>query len=77
MSKLVNETRAEWAQVAIDAFTDRVSMDGEGDETILTDLLADLRHWANTKGISYEEADRRSEYHYNCELDEELENAEV
>jgi hypothetical protein len=37
-------------------------------ETTLSDLLADLLHWANGEGISFDDALARGRMHYEAEL---------
>ncbi len=41
---------------------------GEPPRTCLVDLLADLRHWANGKGIAWADADASADDHYRSEL---------
>lgn len=76
MSDPTNEDRAEWAHAAVEAFADLAYNDGieaEELETILGDLLCDLRHWAAGHKINFTKAVEGSEYDFNYEVDEENE----
>ena len=46
----MNDDRAKWAQVALDAFQGETGTD-DGDR--LADLLCDLMHWANRNGMGF------------------------
>lgn len=69
----MNDERAEWAASAVDAFADITNMRnaGEDDETILTDLLADLRHWADREGIDWKAVVTTAEMHYDAETSDD------
>lgn len=58
MSDPTNDDRAEWAELAIDTFAKATGMrserNDEDDETILGDLLTDLRHWAAANGVDFD-----------------------
>ena len=57
--------RPDWiarGQAAINA-----SVDPDEHETELVDLLCQLRHWAEAKGVSYDSANRRATWHYDHE----------
>lgn len=40
----------------------------EGQETALTDLLADVRHFCDTTGLNFSHVDRRAHEHYTAEV---------
>ena len=46
---------------------DGVSNDGDGPEYIVSDFLADLRHYCKREGISWSAVTKRSAMHYNAE----------
>lgn len=46
-----NETRADWAQIALDAFAEQVGAENEPTETNIRDLITDLCHLADRKGL--------------------------
>lgn len=79
---VTNSQRAEWAQQCIDLFaaeTDMRTPDGrnyEDNRTVLADLLADLRHWAETAGVDFDEVCEGSRGVYEDEVAEanELDN---
>lgn len=62
MSESTNEERAQWADNAIQLFARETGLDGAGeeDETKLKDLLADIRHWCDQKGLDYEQINDHS-----------------
>jgi hypothetical protein len=51
-----NDERAEWAQVALNAFAKETRMDtaGEDDATVLGDLLTNLMHWCDRNGVDFD-----------------------
>jgi hypothetical protein len=51
-----NAERAQWAEDALDAFSDAAKMEGEDDKTVMSDLLANLMHFARQNGIDFESA---------------------
>lgn len=65
----MNDARAEWAGAAIDAFAviTNMAFAGEDDETILSDLLADLHHWCDRNGVNFATCCARAEHHYEAE----------
>lgn len=69
-----NKDRALWAYCALHNFAIRTSsidnFNKEPDE-VLSDLLCDLKHWANQNGVSYDECNARGNSHYIVELEEE------
>lgn len=70
MSKTVNQSRAEWAAVALDAFQERTQTDAED---VLSDLLCDLMHWAGQSGLDFEHELERANSHYQTEIVEDVE----
>lgn len=60
----VNDQRAYWAGVAIDAFQKATGTDRED---VLCDLLTDLMHWADRQDFDFEAAFWRAEDHYREE----------
>lgn len=79
-----NEERAACAQAAVEAYaaakidntTDLWDFSAQDAQDRLTDLLADLRHWASQNGLDFEQSLRSSQSHFECELDEEAEDDE-
>ena len=65
----MNDDRAEWAQVALDAFAHVTGMDtaGEDDETVLGDLLCDIMHWCDRNGVSFAVTMETARVHYDAE----------
>jgi len=70
-----NQERANCARLAVDAFAlaleqcGRGGGDGNGDQTTLSDLLTDLRHWADLSGLDWDRADRLASMNYEAEAD--------
>lgn len=62
----LNDDRAEWAGEAIDAFAAAVyaERNTEDDTTILADLLANLRHWADRNAVDFDSAMVQAICHY-------------
>jgi hypothetical protein len=46
-----NEERADWAQVALDAFAEEVNESDEPTEQLIRDLITDLSHLCDRKGL--------------------------
>ena len=68
MSSPTNNNRAEWAQVAVDAFAEVTGMDEDSEEldTIIGDLFCNLRHLcAGRKEIDLESKWQNSEIVFN------------
>lgn len=63
-----NARRAGHATVALAAYALET---GSDDETMLTDLLADLMHWARANGRDFDVAMEQAEGHYAYELEED------
>jgi hypothetical protein len=62
-----NDDRASWAGKAIKAFQAETGTD---DEDALSDLLADLMHWADRNNYDFEAAVERARGHYEAETGE-------
>lgn len=60
----MNFDRASWADKAISAFR---AATGTDREDALSDLLADLMHWADRAGYGFDEALDRARSHYEAE----------
>jgi hypothetical protein len=60
----MNFDRASWADKAISAFQHATGTDRDA---ALTDLLADLMHWADRAGYGFREALDRARSHYEAE----------
>lgn len=68
-----NDDRALWAQHAVMSFARITRMDtaGEDNQTIVTDLLADLMHFADRNNVNWLDAIAHAVDHYNVEKAEE------
>lgn len=60
----MNDSRAEWAGIALSAFMERTGAD---QEDALGDLLGDLMHWADRHNFDFELALDRARWHYDAE----------
>ncbi|OWK35436.1 hypothetical protein [Fimbriiglobus ruber] len=60
----MNDKRSAWAGAAIAAFQETTGTD---DEDALSDLLGDLRHWADRNNYDFEAASLRARCHYEAE----------
>lgn len=73
--ELHNHDRAELAGVALQAFAfvagQSEDLAKHDPDTVLGDLLADLHHWADRRGVDWETAVSRGEGHYDAELVEQ------
>lgn len=65
MAEPTNEDRAAHAEAALELYC-RITGDSE-DDTMLVDLLTDLRHWAARNGHNFDDANFISEIHFNNE----------
>jgi len=63
----MNIERVQWAQATLREFSRQAGMKDEDVETILQDLLCDLRHWALVVGLNYDDVDARAERGYQAE----------
>lgn len=74
-----NEERASFAGVALDAYYLRtrhaVGPDDNVDdwEEVAGDLLCDLHHLADLRGVDWEAVERRGRGHYEAEIVEDVE----
>lgn len=64
----MNDKRAAWAGIAMDAFTNEVGTDFEDS---LCDLLCDLMHWADRRGFDFSAELARATTHYDFEFGED------
>lgn len=71
MSDPTNADRAEWGKVALRAFSAETGVHTEDLETQLSDLICDLRHFADRGKINWEDVLRRADGHYGEEVNEE------
>ncbi|MFN4278290.1 MAG: hypothetical protein ACK4FJ_18510 [Ferrovibrio sp.] len=69
----VNGHRADWAAAALDAFRDRVGLEGEEPSLILQDLLTDLMHWSARTSVDFGAAMQKARSVYAEECREENE----
>jgi hypothetical protein len=67
-SAYTNEDRAEWAGKGVFVYR---AVTGTDEESVLADLLCDLRHWADKNGQDWDEALARGDFHYESEVLEE------
>jgi len=65
-----NADRSRWADDAVLVHAAATRSEGEGAETKLSDLLANLRHWADDAGLDFDKASLRGEANYLAELEE-------
>lgn len=75
MSTPTNAMRAKWADESIQLFARNTGLDTSGDEeeTAFKDLLADMRHWCDERGIDFEFHVQNSFHVYQEEVEEEAE----
>jgi hypothetical protein len=70
----MNDNRSAWADEAIAVF---ILATGTDLEDAVSDLIADLGHWCDRHGISFDEELRRARFHYDAEtLDDDQLNQE-
>lgn len=68
----MNDDRAEWAAQAVDTFARATGMfDNEDNQTILADLLCDIRHWCDRNDASFAGALQTAEMHYEAETQDD------
>jgi hypothetical protein len=60
-----NADRCAWAQVIISHY--RALVGDDDDQTSAVDLLADLRHWADKRGLDFDQLNATAETHYQEE----------
>lgn len=74
---ITNQQRAEWADAAIAAFNKVLRTDPhivelyDTEEIVLTDLLADLMHWADSRGVNWDRVHDIASETYQEEVIEE------
>jgi hypothetical protein len=66
-----NDDRAEWALDAVQCFMKRTGLTEEGDglDTAIYDLIADLAHLCDRRGLDLYDLCRQSHEHYSAETD--------
>ena len=74
MTDITNEQRAGWAAHGVLQYA--TGKEGgeelyEDPETVLTDLLCDLRHYADRESIDFKTCLDRAETHYDAEIEED------
>lgn len=66
-----NEAREERGRRLLSAYVhiqnETRDADEEDDQVWLTDMLADLRHWAAAEKLDFDRALATSQIHFNCE----------
>jgi len=60
----MNDDRAEWAAMALEAFQHAT---GTEEEDALRDLLCDLMHWCDRNNCDFNAALSRAQMHYETE----------
>lgn len=73
-TELTNEERARKAGRAVEHYANKAytrGMDAEEPDTILTDLLCDLRHWCARNGADFDGAVENSQGHFDEEQADE------
>jgi hypothetical protein len=63
----INDKRADWAAAAVISF---MRTTGTDEEDALSDLLADLMHWADRANYDFDAAFHRARDHYEAETAE-------
>ncbi len=68
-----NEERADWAAEAVDAFAMATRLDAsvDGIETVLGDLLCNLRHFCDRHGLDFAALSAHGKWHYDQEIVED------
>jgi len=61
-----NQDRADNGDIALNAYADHIGTP-RGDDSLLCDLLADLRHWAKWNKVDIDNAWAMSGTHFNAE----------
>lgn len=62
-----NRDRAAYVRGLLEQST-RYSAKTEGHETALVDLLSDIRHFCDSRGLNLADIDRVAHNHYTCEV---------
>ena len=69
---VTNEDRAAWAEAACEAFAEITGQEMESElPEIIGDLIANLLHLANQKGMRAEDRLENGRMHYDAEIAEE------
>jgi len=72
MNEPTNEDRKKWITKTLDAFCTAVdNRMFKGEETDITDLLADLMHFCHSDEIDFKSRLRMAENHFIEEMEEE------
>jgi hypothetical protein len=69
--KYDNEVRAKWADIAVKAFTDELSLHDEDKAEIISDLLCDLMHLCRFEKIDWFACVAQGQKDFNEEVEEE------
>lgn len=72
--EITNDDRADSAQAALDAFAEaaRMAEAGETTETLLRDLLTNLRHLCAREKVDFANAVAMSQFHFSAEESEAI-----
>jgi hypothetical protein len=70
----MNDSRAAWAGAALSTF---MTQTGTDREDAMSDLLADLMHWADRNGQDFDAALDRAREHYKAEIDARQQHTEI
>ena len=63
--KAYQKKRAKLAEIALNPF---ITQTGSEKETVVRDLLSDIRHWCDVNEINFDDESYWAEFHYNEEL---------
>ena len=66
-----NRDRATWAAYAMDTFEKETGISGDDVQDTLSDLLADLMHWAEFSAYDFDTELERARWHFQAELADE------
>jgi hypothetical protein len=68
----MNRRRARWAQNAIEAFAEETGLDPDVDgwDSIMGDLLTDMMHFADQRGVSWPELEALAYRRFEEEIEE-------
>jgi hypothetical protein len=65
----MNDDRAAWAGAALREFQRQTGTD---DENAVNDLLGDLMHWCDRKGVDFDDELTHARWHYDAETTPEV-----
>lgn len=68
MKTITNKERAEFANQTLRAY-EKIRGFTDEQELVICDLLTDLAHLANSKGLSFDDLLERAQDHYHEELE--------